>query len=184
MRSVIGCSVLPVPTLKLTCSRKRIGDPAPKNRNRNPLAERWQRGQPSTLVDPVERAGPPDSPDYTQLSRPRRILRAGRRCYRWSRAAALGRGCVKTCTSEERAALFSLLSFPRSGRQCFYFSDWRNRERFSTRSLRARVFTQARSTAVHPLSWGNRQQWVVSGHSSMPDQTARPCRELSFVDFR
>jgi hypothetical protein len=30
-------------------------------------------------------------------------------------------GCVKTCAREERAALFSLLSFLHSGRQCFYF---------------------------------------------------------------
>jgi hypothetical protein len=29
------------------------------------------------------------------------------------------RGCVKTCMSEERAALFSLFAFPDSGRQCF-----------------------------------------------------------------
>jgi len=30
----------------------------------------------------------------------------------------------------------------------------------------------------------DRLNWVVSGHSSMADETARPRRELSFVDFR
>jgi len=37
--------------------------------------------------------------------------------------ADIGRGPVKTCTSEERAALLSLLFSPRSGSQCFYFLD-------------------------------------------------------------
>jgi len=47
---------------------------------------------------------------YALLSRFRRV---------W-RTVGMGRGCVKTCTSEERAALFSLLSFPIA---VFYFSD-------------------------------------------------------------
>src|SRR5215471_12310527 len=37
------------------------------------------------------------------------------RCSRWLTTRRMGedaRGCVKTCTSEERVALFSLLSFP------------------------------------------------------------------------
>src|SRR5215472_5371486 len=46
------------------------------------------------------------------------------RCSRWLTTRRMGedaRGCVKTCTSEERVALFSLLSFPHSGRQFFIF---------------------------------------------------------------
>jgi hypothetical protein len=50
---------------------------------------------------------------------------------------------VNTCTSEERPALFSLLPFPDSGRQCFYFYKLTKSRRFSTRGLRAAVFTQA-----------------------------------------
>ena len=37
------------------------------------------------------------------------------------RGSARSGGCVKTCTSEERAALFSLLPLPYSDRQCFIF---------------------------------------------------------------
>jgi len=37
------------------------------------------------------------------------------------RRSGLGGGRVKTCTSEERAALFSLLPLPHSGRQYLYF---------------------------------------------------------------
>ena len=74
MRSVIGCSVLPVPTLKLTCSRLRIGDPAPKNRNRNPLAERWQRGQPSLFPSILAKV--------PKLNRERALSRAETRRFR------------------------------------------------------------------------------------------------------
>src|SRR5262249_46854517 len=38
------------------------------------------------------------------------------------RSAGFARGCVKTCMSQERAALFSLLSFPDGGRQCVHSS--------------------------------------------------------------
>jgi hypothetical protein len=39
------------------------------------------------------------------------------------RGPVWGRGRVKTCASQKRAALFSLLSFPDRARECFWFSD-------------------------------------------------------------
>ena len=53
-------------------------------------------------------------------------------------------GCVKTCTSQECAELFSLSSSPSSGRKYFWFSNWRNRDGISTRKLHVGVFTRPR----------------------------------------
>src|SRR5258708_25487222 len=56
-------------------------------------------------------------------------------------------GCVKTCTSQECAELFSLSSSLSSGRKHFWFSNLRNRDRISTRRLNVGVFTQPRPKA-------------------------------------
>jgi hypothetical protein len=56
-------------------------------------------------------------------------------------------GCVKTCTSQECAELFSLSSSLSSGRKHFWFSNLRNRDGISTRRLNVGVFTQPRSIA-------------------------------------
>jgi hypothetical protein len=53
-------------------------------------------------------------------------------------------GCVKTCTSQECAELFSLSSSLSSGRKHFWFSNLRNRDGISTRRLNVGVFTQPR----------------------------------------
>src|SRR6266404_3772796 len=53
-------------------------------------------------------------------------------------------GCVKTCTSQECAELFSLSSSLSSGRKHFWFSNLRNREGVSTRRLNVGVFTRPR----------------------------------------
>src|SRR5258708_38465010 len=55
-------------------------------------------------------------------------------------------GCVKTCTSQECAELFSLSSSLSSGRKHFWFSNLRNRDGISTRRLNVGVFTQPRPT--------------------------------------
>src|SRR6476661_9849339 len=57
-------------------------------------------------------------------------------------------GCVKTCTSQECAELFSLSSSLSSGRKHFWFSNLRNRDGISTRRLNVGVFTQPRPGAV------------------------------------
>src|SRR5260370_36932987 len=53
-------------------------------------------------------------------------------------------GCVKTCTSQECAELFSLSSSLSSGRKHFCFSNLRNRDGISTRRLNVGVFTRPR----------------------------------------
>src|SRR5260221_14586936 len=53
-------------------------------------------------------------------------------------------GCVKTCTSQECAELFSLSSSLSSGRKHFWFSNLRNRDGISTRRLNVGVFTRPR----------------------------------------
>src|SRR6267154_1402374 len=53
-----------------------------------------------------------------------------------------GPGCVKTCTSQERAKLFSLLPVPDSVCQCSCFPNRQNRNGISTRKLNVGVFTQ------------------------------------------
>src|SRR6266404_8922444 len=63
-------------------------------------------------------------------------------------------GCVKTCTSQESAELFSLSSSLSSGRKHFWFSNLRNRDGISTRRLNVGVFTQPRSKAdLTTLKW-------------------------------
>ena|SRR5215469_4916945 len=61
--------------------------------------------------------------------------------------ATYGRRRPRLCENmherRTRSIVFSIV-FPHSSRQCFYFTESRNRERFSTRGLRAGVFTQAR----------------------------------------
>src|SRR5258706_11958241 len=56
-------------------------------------------------------------------------------------------GCVKTCTSQECAELFSLSSSLSSGRKHFWFLNLRNREGVSARRLNVRVFTRPRPQA-------------------------------------
>src|SRR5712664_1028928 len=56
-------------------------------------------------------------------------------------------GCVKTCTSQECAELFSLSSSLSGGRKHFWFSNLRNRDGISTRRLNVGVFTRPRPTA-------------------------------------
>src|SRR2546428_9276545 len=56
-------------------------------------------------------------------------------------------GCVKTCTSQECAELFSLSSSLSSGRKHFWFSNLRNRDGISTRRLNVGVFTRPRPVA-------------------------------------
>src|SRR5262249_3005228 len=56
---------------------------------------------------------------------------------------SLARGCVKTCMSQERAALFSLLSFPDGGRQCVHSSGLRK----SRRTFYARFASRGFHTA-------------------------------------
>src|SRR5882762_2961291 len=56
--------------------------------------------------------------------------------------SAQGPGCVKTCTSQERAKLFSLLPVPDSVCQCSCFPNRQNRDGTSTRKLNVGVFTQ------------------------------------------
>src|SRR5260370_4789672 len=53
-------------------------------------------------------------------------------------------GCVKTCTSQVSAELFSLSSSLSSGRKHFWFSNLRNRDGISTRRLNIGVFTRPR----------------------------------------
>src|SRR5712675_2885054 len=53
-------------------------------------------------------------------------------------------GCVKTCTSQECAELFSLSSSLSGGRKHFWFSNLRNRDGISTRRLNVGVFTRPR----------------------------------------
>src|SRR6266446_1750605 len=72
--------------------------------------------------------------------------------------AAFDLGCVKTCTSQECAELFSLSSSLSNGRKHFWFSNLRNREGVSTRSLNVGVFTRPR-----PIS-DNR--WLNAGGCS------------------
>src|SRR5712675_1608178 len=50
-------------------------------------------------------------------------------------------GCVKTCTSQERAKLFSLLPLPDSVCQYCCFPNRQNRDGISTRKLNVGVFT-------------------------------------------
>src|SRR5258707_11815442 len=59
-------------------------------------------------------------------------------------------GCVKTCTSQVSAELFSLSSSLSSGRKHFWFSNLRNRDGISTRRLNVGVFTQPRPKADIP----------------------------------
>src|ERR1700687_3093449 len=60
---------------------------------------------------------------------------------------AIDPGCVKTCTSQECAELFSQSSSLSSGRKHFWFSNFRNRDGISTRRLNVGVFTRPRPTA-------------------------------------
>jgi hypothetical protein len=57
-----------------------------------------------------------------------------------------GPGCVKTCTSQGYAELFSLLSSPNSGCQHCSFSNRRNRDGISTCKLNVGIFTQPGSS--------------------------------------
>ena len=61
--------------------------------------------------------------------------------------SVVGPGCVKTCTSQERAKLFSLLPVPDSVCQCSCFPNRQNRDGISTRKLNVGVFTQPGSLA-------------------------------------
>src|SRR6266446_6791050 len=65
----------------------------------------------------------------------------------WAVRSAFDPGCVKTCTSQECAELFSLSSSLSSGRKHFWFSNLRNREGVSTRKLNVGVFTRPRPKA-------------------------------------
>src|SRR6266481_8351725 len=68
---------------------------------------------------------------------------SGRHMLVWS-FSAFDPGCVKTCTSQECAELFSLSSSLSSGRKHFWFSNLRNRDGISTRRLNVGVFTRPR----------------------------------------
>src|SRR5258705_10965374 len=59
-------------------------------------------------------------------------------------SVAIDPGCVKTCTSQECAELFSLSSSLSGGRKHFWFSNLRNRDGISTRRLNVGVFTRPR----------------------------------------
>ena len=59
-------------------------------------------------------------------------------------ASANDPGCVKTCTSQECAELFSLSSSLSGGRKHFWFSNLRNPDGISTRRLNVGVFTRPR----------------------------------------
>ena len=72
------------------------------------------------------------------------------------RRTGFHRGCVKTCTSEERAALFSLLSFPHSGRQCFLF--------FRLTKSRKIFYAQSQGRGFH----------TGSTHSRLPKNDRHP----------
>src|SRR6266403_1320872 len=78
--------------------------------------------------------------------------------------AAFDPGCVKTCTSQECAALFSLSSSLSSGRKHFWFSNLRNRDGISTRRLNVGVFTRPRPNSdirlLRPMSaLGDTDYW-------------------------
>src|SRR5258705_11923443 len=79
--------------------------------------------------------------------------------------SGLDPGCVKTCTSQECAELFSLSSSLGSGRKHFWFSNLRNRDGISTRRLNVGVFTRPRPKAeVAPLVNGVRHVGLFSPH--------------------
>ena len=59
-------------------------------------------------------------------------------------------GCVKTCPREQRAELFSLLSFLDSAHQHCYFLIYKNRDKLSIRKFNFGVFTQPRPEADSP----------------------------------
>src|ERR1700682_109031 len=76
-------------------------------------------------------------------------------------------GCVKTCTSQECAELFSLSSSLSSGRKHFWFSNLRNRDGISTRRLNVGVFTQPRpKTDIEPAEC----ERVIHGQSLLNEE--------------
>src|SRR5260370_38076317 len=78
-------------------------------------------------------------------------------------------GWVKTCTSQERAELFSLSSSLSGGRKHFWFSNLRNRDGISTRRLNVGVFTRPRPKAeVGPGKWSARSCPIPVIHA-VPD---------------
>src|SRR5258706_10473625 len=72
------------------------------------------------------------------------LTRGKRTSRRQPISVAFAPGCLKTCTSQECAELFSLSSSLSSGRQHFWFSNLRNRDGISTRRLNVGVFTRPR----------------------------------------
>src|SRR5258706_14568853 len=88
---------------------------------------------------------------------------SGRHMLVWS-FSVFDPGCVKTCTSQECAELFSLSSSLSSGRKHFWFSNLRNREGVSTRRLNVGVFTRPRPTAdigSQPGKWPDRSSNAI-----------------------
>src|SRR5258705_12996692 len=71
-----------------------------------------------------------DMPKY--LGDVRCWVNSGKHMLAWS-FSGFDPGCVKTCTSQECAELFSLSSSLSSSRKHFWFSNLRNREGVSTR---------------------------------------------------
>src|SRR5260370_12300714 len=70
-------------------------------------------------------------------------------------------GCVKTCTSQECAELFSLSSSLSGGRKHFWFSNLRNRDGISTRRLNVGVFTRPRPDPDIGLISEGTTSWVM-----------------------
>src|ERR1700692_591756 len=86
-------------------------------------------------------------------------------------------GCVKTCTSQECAELFSLSSSLSGGRKHFWFSNLRNRDGISTRRLNVGVFTRPRPIPdITPAYWqpvAVRAVPCLSGNRNGPDSLQR-----------
>src|SRR6266436_5054214 len=90
---------------------------------------------------PLAPNGPPAMSAVRSLSGVERTCRSSRA------TSGFDPGCVKTCTSQECAELFSLSSSLSGGRKHFWFSNLRNRDGISTRRLNVGVFTRPRPKA-------------------------------------
>jgi len=102
------------------------------------------RGLQKGWATGVIRAGAP--PNLRSSSKSKLVRQSGKHLLALS-LSDFDPGCVKTCTSQECAELFSLSSSLSSGRKRFWFSNLRNRDGISTRRLNVGVFTRPRPEA-------------------------------------
>src|SRR5258705_6656241 len=93
--------------------------------------------------------------------------------------SAFDPGCVKTCTSQECAELFSLSSSLSGDRKHFWFSNLRNRDGISTRRLNVGVFTRPRPKAVI-----RRGQFKAYAGSLVPrTRSSHTCAASPYANF-